>query len=173
MNLASARVSASVDACHRRTPRSAGLHGLGVTRGDCVAIWMNNSPPWVGLLFACARIGATVMAVNTRFRSAELGDILARSGAKVLVLAPCILSPVLDVSQLIDSIENNWVTHSHANHQIIRRLLDALIDNNDLSSLKAINCGSGMTGFHSMPAIPQICAAWSMFTMARAISSSA
>lgn len=254
---------------------AAGLHGLGIRRGDCVALWLNNSPTWVALLFACSRIGAMVMAVNTRFRSAELGDILGRSGAKALVYAsrfrqidytavlegveaatlrdlkyiitvsgetttvlgrqvvpisrlrrydlevpdagssaegcvmfttsgttskpklvlhlqrsiaahaldtakvlgydapgstievvtplcgvsgfgmplaaiaagaPCILRPAFDELQVIDSIGKNGVTHIHANHAIVRRLLGALEDTHTISSLRAVNCGSGMAG---------------------------
>lgn len=64
---------------------AAGLHGLGIKRGDRVAIWLPNLPIWVALQFACAQLGAAVVAVNTRFRSAELGDILARSGSQLLV----------------------------------------------------------------------------------------
>jgi fatty-acyl-CoA synthase len=70
------------------TALAAGLSGLGITRGDRVAIWLPNVPLWVALQLACARIGAIVVAVNTRFKSAELGDILGRSGARVLIYAP-------------------------------------------------------------------------------------
>jgi fatty-acyl-CoA synthase len=65
-----------------------GLADLGVRRGDRVAIWMPNAPAWLALHFACARLGAILVAVNTRFRSAEVGDIVGRSGAKVLALWP-------------------------------------------------------------------------------------
>lgn len=65
-----------------------GLADLGVAPGDRVAVWLPNAPAWLELLFACGRLGAIAVAVNTRFRAAELGDILARSGAKVLVLWP-------------------------------------------------------------------------------------
>ena len=67
---------------------AAGLEGLGVKRGDRVAIWLPNVPAWLACFLACARIGAIALAVNTRFRSAELADILQRSGSKVLVTWP-------------------------------------------------------------------------------------
>ena len=65
-----------------------GLADLGVGRGDRVAVWMPNAPAWLALHFACARLGAILVAVNTRFRSAEVGDIVGRSGAKALALWP-------------------------------------------------------------------------------------
>ena len=67
---------------------ATGLAGLGVGAGDRVAIWLPNVPAWPVLFFACARLGAIAVAVNTRFRSAEVGDIVGRSGAKVLALWP-------------------------------------------------------------------------------------
>ena len=65
-----------------------GLHDLGVREGDRVAIWLPNVPAWLACFFACARLGAIVVAVNTRFRSSEVADIVGRSGAKVLVYWP-------------------------------------------------------------------------------------
>jgi len=64
------------------------FRGLGVRRGDRVAIWLPNAAAWLSCLFACARLGAIAVAVNTRFRSAELADILKRSGACLLITWP-------------------------------------------------------------------------------------
>src|SRR5262249_39351779 len=40
------------------------------------------------LYFACTRLGAIAVAVNTRYRAVEVADIVGRSGAKVLACAP-------------------------------------------------------------------------------------
>jgi fatty-acyl-CoA synthase len=58
-------------------------HGIG--RGDVIAVWLVNRLEWVALLFAAARLGAIVAAVNTRYRSAEIEHLLRLSGAKLLV----------------------------------------------------------------------------------------
>jgi len=72
-----------------RSRRAAeGLAALGVGVGDRVALWLPNLSAWLELFFACVRLGAIVVAVNTRFRSADLSDALARSGARVLAFAP-------------------------------------------------------------------------------------
>ncbi len=65
-----------------------GLHDLGVREGDRVAIWLPNVPAWPACFFACARLGAIALAVNTRFRSGEIADIVGRSGATVLIYWP-------------------------------------------------------------------------------------
>jgi len=67
---------------------AAGLRALGVGRGDRVALWLPNVPAWLATLFACARIGAIAVSVNTRFRSHEVADIVGRSGARALVFWP-------------------------------------------------------------------------------------
>ncbi|HVO15595.1 MAG TPA: AMP-binding protein [Alphaproteobacteria bacterium] len=65
-----------------------GLSELGVRQGDRVALWLPNTPAWLALYLACARLGAIAVAVNTRFRAAEIADIVGRSGAQVLALWP-------------------------------------------------------------------------------------
>lgn len=67
---------------------ATGLQALGISRGDRVAIWMPTTPEWFEVFFACARLGAIAVAVNTRFVARELSDIIARSGAKALVCWP-------------------------------------------------------------------------------------
>ena len=67
---------------------AAGLAGLGVAPGDRVALWLPNIPAWLAFFFACARLGAIAVSVNTRFRSHEVQDIVGRAGCKVLVLWP-------------------------------------------------------------------------------------
>ncbi|HZP99624.1 MAG TPA: AMP-binding protein [Reyranella sp.] len=74
---------------HERALRAAqGLADLGVGPGDRVALWLPNLPAYPILYFACTRLGATAVAVNTRYRAVEVADIVGRSGAKVLACAP-------------------------------------------------------------------------------------
>jgi len=74
---------------HERALRAAqGLADLGVGPGDRVALWLPNVPAYPILYFACIRLGAIAVAVNTRYRAVEVSDIVGRSGAKVLACAP-------------------------------------------------------------------------------------
>jgi fatty-acyl-CoA synthase len=70
----------------RRVAR--GLAALGVGPGQRVALWLPDVPAWLEAFFACAQLGAIAVSVNTRFRTHELADLLARSGASVLVFWP-------------------------------------------------------------------------------------
>lgn len=64
------------------------LAALGIGAGDRVALWLPNCPAWLEVFFGCARLGAIAVSVNTRFRSAEVQDIVGRSGARALVMWP-------------------------------------------------------------------------------------
>jgi fatty-acyl-CoA synthase len=56
---------------------------LGVKKGDHVAVWAPNIPEWIDLLFACAKIGAVLVTVNTLYRTSELEYLLKQSDTTV------------------------------------------------------------------------------------------
>jgi fatty-acyl-CoA synthase len=61
------------------------LYSLGLRQGDSVGILMNNSVDFVATLFASSFIGCTVVPLNARFRSKELGYAIRDSGVKAIV----------------------------------------------------------------------------------------
>lgn len=67
---------------------AGGLRALGIGAGDRVALWLPNVPAWLECFFACARLGAIAVSVNTRFRAHEVEDILGRAGCRALILWP-------------------------------------------------------------------------------------
>jgi len=72
---------------HREVERLArGLLALGIEPGDKIAVWLPNRPEWLVVQHACARIGAVAVALNTRYRTHELGYILGQSDTTTLVL---------------------------------------------------------------------------------------
>ena len=79
------------------------LARLGVGRGDRIALWLPNCPEWFTLFVAAARIGAIAVMVNTRYRSAEVADIVGRSGAKALFLWPDFRG--IDFPAILDRID--------------------------------------------------------------------
>lgn len=79
------------------------LHSRGVQRGERVAVWMVNRVEWLALYFALARLGAALVAVNTRYRSEEVGYILSRSQAHRLILQ--LRCGAIDFAQILAGIE--------------------------------------------------------------------
>ena len=64
---------------------AAGLRNAGVNAGARVALWLPNSIDYLAAIFACARLGALAVHINTRFRASEVGNLLRRSRAAALV----------------------------------------------------------------------------------------
>jgi fatty-acyl-CoA synthase len=64
-----------------------GLLRLGLRRGDRLALLMGNCAEWLFVDFAAAMLGATVVAVNTWYRTHELGHVLRHADPALLVMA--------------------------------------------------------------------------------------
>lgn len=76
----------SFDAFHRATAALARhLTGLGIVKGDRVALAMRNLPEWPVVFCATACIGAIIVPLNAWWTGPELEYGLADSGARILV----------------------------------------------------------------------------------------
>jgi fatty-acyl-CoA synthase len=63
-----------------------GLIALGIEKGENIAIWANNIPHWIYMQFGSAKMGATLVTVNTSYRTFELEYLLKQSDSTSLVL---------------------------------------------------------------------------------------
>ena len=64
---------------------AAQLRYAGVAAEDRVALWLPNSADYLAAIFACARLGAAAIHINTRFGSGEVGDLLRRTQPRALI----------------------------------------------------------------------------------------
>src|SRR5262249_35926444 len=65
-----------------------GLRGLGVGRGEMVALLMDNRPEWLVVGFAVTMLGATLVPISTWSRPRELEYVLNHCQAATLVTIP-------------------------------------------------------------------------------------
>lgn len=63
-----------------------GLISIGVTRGSHVGIWAQNVPDWLTYLYACAKIGAIYVTVNTNYKQNELEYLTENSDMHTLLI---------------------------------------------------------------------------------------
>ena len=71
---------------NRRVNRTAhALTGLGVGKGDRVALLMSNCSAFLEIFFACAKTGAILVPLNFRLAVPELSFILKDAGPRILV----------------------------------------------------------------------------------------
>lgn len=59
---------------------------LGIGKGDRVAVWAPNCAEWIVAAFGLMTAGGVLVPVNTRFKAEEAGDVIARSGAKAVLV---------------------------------------------------------------------------------------
>ena len=63
-----------------------GLLAIGVKKDTHVGIWARNVPDWLTFLYACAKIGAVAVTVNTNYKQAELEYLCENSDMHTLCI---------------------------------------------------------------------------------------
>jgi long-chain acyl-CoA synthetase len=88
-----------------------GLLGQGIKPGDRVALLFANCPQLVFCYFACFKIGAVAVPLNTRFQTAELVYALNHSGAKILIGQPDLIAPLMTARPEMPGLERIFVAN--------------------------------------------------------------
>ena len=73
---------------------------FGVDKGDRIAVWAPNSAEWIIAAFGLMTAGAVLVPVNTRFKADEAADVVARSGAKAVMVQKGFLGEDFSVAQV-------------------------------------------------------------------------
>ncbi len=101
-----------VDRLHRI---AAGLHRLGIRKGDKVAIMLPNCPEFIYAWFALSKIGAVEVPINVALKGDGLRYQIAQSDSKVLIASTRFLDRLAAVAEDISSLEDIvWVTDEDA-----------------------------------------------------------
>lgn len=79
-----------------------GLMALGISKGDHVAIWASNYPEWAYTLYACSKLGAILVTVNTNYKIFELEYLLRQSDARILLFSDGVKG--LDYLPIVDEL---------------------------------------------------------------------
>jgi len=73
---------------------------FGVGKGDRIAVWAPNSAEWIIAAFGLMTAGAVLVPINTRFKADEAADVVARSGAKAVMVQKGFLGEDFSVAQV-------------------------------------------------------------------------
>jgi len=63
-----------------------GFLAIGVKKGDHVGIWAQNVPEWLTYMYACSKIGAVFVTVNTSYKQHELEYLVENSDMQTLCI---------------------------------------------------------------------------------------
>jgi acyl-CoA synthetase (AMP-forming)/AMP-acid ligase II len=86
----------------------------GIRSGDVVAVMLPNGALWIEAALAVGRLGGRFLPVSTHAKGAELGYVLADSGAKLLLLAESARDVVGDAWRQGASSVTVWLTGGEA-----------------------------------------------------------
>lgn len=78
---------------------------LGIGRGDCVAVMMNNCPEMVYAWIGLAKLGAIEVGINTAYSGDWLQLPLATTGTKVVLADNEYVDRILDVMPKLEKLE--------------------------------------------------------------------
>ncbi len=81
----------------RCEPPPAGLHGIGVRRGDTVALWLSNRPEFHVADTAAMQLGAAPFSVYPTFTVEQAEHVVGDAGSRVLVTEPAYLERALAI----------------------------------------------------------------------------
>ena len=73
------------------------LLGMGVKKGDRVAMLLSNSPEFAAIYFGVVKIGGIAAPLDTKYKLAELGSLLNDSQPRVVVAESPFLGPIAPV----------------------------------------------------------------------------
>ena len=81
------------------------LPGLGVTKGERIAVLFPNNPEFLEVFFATAKIGALMVPLNYRLAPPELTYILGDCGATALAYTPEFTEQVEAIKRTADGVK--------------------------------------------------------------------
>lgn len=81
-----------------------GLVGLGLERGDCLAIMCRTRPEWTLVSWACAYVGVVVVPVYDSSSPAQVEWNVANSASRVLLVEDAALRSASGVDELPDEV---------------------------------------------------------------------
>ena len=93
-----------------------GFLAMGIGKGDKVGIWATNVPDWFTVFFATAKIGATLVTVNTSYRLHELEYLIGQSDIGTLCLVDGFRDSdyVQMVNELVPELKEAQRGHLHS-----------------------------------------------------------
>lgn len=79
--------------------------GLGIEHGDRIGMMFPNRPEMLFLYFACFRIGAIAVPVNTRYQRQEIEYALEHSECQLLIIDKAFIDITKDIDQSVASVQ--------------------------------------------------------------------
>jgi long-chain acyl-CoA synthetase len=93
---------------------AGGLAGLGVARGDTVALMLSNRPEFHLADLAAVTLGATPFSIYVTYPAPEIEFLIRDSGARVAIVEQAFLAPMLEARRELPQLEHVIVVDGEA-----------------------------------------------------------
>jgi long-subunit acyl-CoA synthetase (AMP-forming) len=94
------------DARERVDAIARGLAGLGVTRGDTLAIMLSNRPEFHLVDLAAVTLGATPFSIYQTYTPEQIRFVVSDAGARVAIVEQTYLEPMLEARKELPALEH-------------------------------------------------------------------
>ena len=103
-----------------------GLMGLGIRKGDRVAIIQDNCFEWLEMYVAIGKIGAVATPLNYRLIGRELADLINHSESSALIVGQNFVEAILPLKDKMPSLRNYIVLGENVDGMVnYKELLDS------------------------------------------------
>jgi acyl-CoA synthetase (AMP-forming)/AMP-acid ligase II len=104
-----------------RSSRIAGsLRAMGLSRGDRIALCMENCGEFLECLFACWTAGLCAVPINAKLHAREVEHIAMDSGARVLITTPGLVNTLAPLAESVEALEAVICTQTDAYERLAR-----------------------------------------------------
>lgn len=100
-------------------------HGLGVRRGDRVAFMADNKPEFLYAWLGLAKLGATLVAINTGFKAAETRYLLEHSQASFAIIDDSYVPVFAEASAGLSTLQATYCFEAAAAYPPFLELMTA------------------------------------------------
>ena len=95
------------------------LYNVGYRQGDCVALFMENRPEYVGIWLGCTKIGVVPALINANLQGNPLIHSLKAASAKGLIYGSELGKAVHDIARHLDGLDLFFSTDSVAHNDSV------------------------------------------------------
>lgn len=126
-----------------------GLFGLGVDRGEPIAILMGNEIEYVEVFFACTKMGCPIALANYGYSKDELASVLRSCKTSTLIMVPrfdhYVYRPWLPtIKASVPSIRNIIMVHGEENDYRFSTPYERIMDQGRRSSFDLVQFGKDL-----------------------------
>ncbi len=104
---------------------ASGLHDLGITKGEVIAIFLPNSIQYIALYYAITKLGAIITGINPTYQPIEILHQLEVTGARTIVILDSLYKT--SIEPIIEKLDLNRIIYTNladfSRHLLVQKVI--------------------------------------------------